>query len=124
MSVCLRGRLFERQNLYEMIVQAQMVQVALKNGAARLVIHILVVCQIRPGGFIGRVIEKRPHKAERFLLVQNGDGDEVTELGREMTNLVGQFLPRPIKIRFQEIDFSLGEESLANRRAGMSEPSA
>ena len=115
-------RLLECQDLDELVVQAEMVPVAFQDRAAGLKIDVRVVGQIDALDFVRRVVEQAAQRSESSLFIQHIDVDELPKLRCENGGACRQLLPGPVKIGFEQIDLSWGQERGSKGRARTREP--
>ena len=86
----LRGRLFKRQDLDVVVVDAKISTVTFERRFGQVVIEEGVVLELGEIEFVGMKVEGFLENAERFLFVEHAHGKEVADLQHEAAGLLQQ----------------------------------
>src|SRR5487761_476015 len=84
----MRGRLFERQNLDVVIVEAKMSAMAFKMRFAEVVVEKCVVFQAGKFKFLRCEIQRALQDSECFLLTKEFDANKIADLQHETSHLL------------------------------------
>ena len=84
----LGGRLFQRQDLDVVVVHAQMAAMAFEVRFAEVVVEKRVVLEFGEFELVGVEVEGLLQDAERFLFVENANGEKIADLEDEALRLL------------------------------------